>query len=96
MQRTEAQQLGDIINTFMKKQHLDVRMLEQQASYIWPDIVGYGINRYTIARSVSGGIMTIRMSSSTLRNELMMHRSTLIARLNEALGADIIKDIILK
>ena len=40
--------------------------------------------------------MTVRMSSATLRNELMMNRSLLIRRINEAVGAEVIHEIIFK
>jgi hypothetical protein len=63
---------------------------------VWPEVVGYGINRYTISRSVKNGVMTVRLSSATLRNELMMSRSLLVQRINEAVGAPVLTDIIFK
>lgn len=96
MKRTEAQKVGDIINHFIEAENLTTQMNENRASYVWPDVVGYGINRYTISRSVRGGVMTVHLSSATLRNELMMTRTKLIERINEAVGADVIKDIVFK
>ena len=96
MKRTEAKQIGEIIDGFVKAENLTTAMNEHKAAYVWPDVVGYGINRYTISRSVSGGVMTVRMSSATLRNELMMNRSLLIKRINEAVGAPVINEIIFK
>ena len=118
MKRTEAKQIGDIINGFIQAENLTAQMNEHQttfpkfliwvshcrsqemnehkASYVWPDVVGHGINRYTISRSVSGGVMTVRLSSATLRNELMMNRTLLIKRINEAVGAEVIKEMIFK
>jgi len=96
MKRTEAKQIGEIIDGFVKAENLTTQMNEHKATYVWPEVVGYGINRYTISRSVSGGVMTVRLSSATLRNELMMNRSLLIKRLNEAVGDNVIKEIIFK
>lgn len=96
MKRTEAKQIGEIINSFIQAENLTTQLNEHKASYVWPDVVGCGINRYTISRSVSDGVMTVRLSSATLRNELMMNRTLLIKRINEAVGSDVIKEIILK
>lgn len=96
MKRTEAMQIGEIIDAFVKQENLQTEMNEQLASHLWPEVVGYGINRYTISRSVQGGVMTVRLSSATLRNELMMSRSVLVDRINEAVGAKAITDIIFK
>ena len=50
MKRTEAKQIGEIIDSFVKAENLTTAMNEHKASYVWPDVVGYGINRYTISR----------------------------------------------
>ena len=96
MKRTEALQIGEIIDSYIRQENLETAMNEQKASYVWADVVGYGINRYTISRSVHNGVMTVRLSSATLRNELMMNRSLLIRRINEAVGAEVIHEIIFK
>ena len=96
MKRTEAKNVGQIINDLLKKENLDVALDEHRASALWPQIVGDGINRYTISRSVRNGVMTVRLSSASLANELMLIRASIIQRINEALGRDIIHEIIFK
>ena len=96
MKRTEAKNIGQIINDLLKKENLDVTLDEHRASALWPQIVGDGINRYTIKRYVKDGVMTVHLSSASLANELMLNRTTLIARINEALGCEIIREIIFK
>ena len=96
MKRTEAKNIGQIINDLLKKENLDVALDEHRASALWPQIVGDSINRYTVRRYVKNGVMTVHMSSASLANELMLNRATLIARINEALGRDIITEIIFK
>ena len=96
MKRTEAKNVGQIINDLLKKENLDVALDEHRASALWPQIVGDGINRYTISRSVRDGVMTVRLSSASLANELMLIRASIIQRINEALGRDIIREIIFK
>ena len=96
MKRTEAKNVGQIINDLLQKEHLDVALDEHRASALWPQIVGDGINRYTISRSVRDGVMTVRLSSASLANELMLIRASIIQRINEALGREVIHEIIFK
>ena len=96
MKRTEARNIGQIINDLLKKENLDVALDEHRACALWPQIVGDGINRYTIQRYVKDGVMTVHLSSASLKGELMLNRATIIARINEALGRDIISEIIFK
>ena len=96
MKRTEARNIGQIINDVLKKENLDVALDEHRANALWPQIVGDGINRYTIKRYVKDGVMTVHLSSASLANELMLIRASIITRINEALGRDIIREIIFK
>ena len=96
MKRTSAQSIGEIFNEFLKQEKLDTQFNEQKALTLWPEIVGPGINRYTVNRTVKNGVMTITISSSSLRNELMLSLSSIVQRINEALGAEVIKNIIFR
>ena len=96
MKRVEAKNVGQIISDLLKKENLDVALDEHRASALWPQIVGDGINRYTIKRYVKDGVMTVHLSSASLKGELMLIRANIIQRINEALGRDIIHEIIFK
>lgn len=96
MKRTEARNIGEIINDLLRQENLDVALDEHRASALWPQIVGDGINRYTIRRYVNNGVMTVHLSSASLANELMLNRAGIIQRINEALGREIIREIIFK
>ena len=87
---------SEIINDLLKQENLDVALDEHRASALWPQIVGDGVNRYTIRRYVKDGVMTVHLSSASLANELMLNRASIVQRINEALGREIIRDIIFK
>ena len=96
MKRTSAQSIGEIINSFLRQEKLETQFNEQKALTLWPEIVGPGINRYTVDRTVKNGVMTVTISSAALRNELMLSRTAIIIRINEALGGEVIKNIIFR
>ena len=96
MKRTEAEPIGNIIKKLLETERLDVKMNELRVSELWAEIVGPGVNRYTVSRFVKGGVLYVHLSSAVLRNELMMGRSSLVKRLNEAVGSEVINDIVFR
>lgn len=95
MERTEPKILADIINESLQRDGLDTAMAEQRALYMWPEIVGPGVNRYTTRRYVDHGVMHVYLSSAVLKNELSFHKTSLVEQLNRAAGSNVISQIVL-
>ena len=96
MKRTNADTIGNIIKRYLEAEKLDTKMDELRVAELWAEVVGQGVNRYTVNRYVKDGCLYVRLSSATLRNELMLGRSILVKRLNEAVGREVIKDLIFR
>lgn len=93
MQRTEPKSIAEIFDEAIAASgHADT-FAEQQASYLWSEIVGPGVNRLTIRRYVDRGVLHVTLTSAALKNELSFHRSSLIAAINNRLGRNVITDI---
>ncbi len=93
MKRTDALSVGEIINRVVANAGLTDVMAAQQACYLWPEVVGQGINRYTSRRYIEGRILHVYITSAALRNDLVMLRDRLIAELNRRAGGNAIDDI---
>ena len=96
MKRTEAMKVGDIITKLLKEDNIDRQFDEQKVVYLWPEIVGSGINRYTVSRYVKNGVLYLHLSSAALRNELMMLRNDLLRRFNDEFGHPVIDNIVFR
>lgn len=96
MKRTEPKRFSQIFDDAMAIAGQTDSMAMHRACYLWPEIVGPGVNRYTFRRFVdtSTGILHIHLTSAPLRQELSFHRTRLVRLLNEAVGSDAITDII--
>ncbi len=93
MKRTEAQSIKEIIDKAISSQNLSGVFNEQKAGYVWQEIVGPTINRYTTRRYVENGTLHVYISSAPLKNELQFLKSKLIAEVNKAVGANVITNI---
>lgn len=96
MKRTEAKSIAEIIGDFMQQEDIELTMLEHRALQHWVNVVGPGVNRMTTERYVENGVITVKISSAALRNDLMLSRSAIIAQLNQLVGKPVIKEIIFR
>ena len=93
MKRTDPQSIKELIDKVLDDDSVRDVARAQRLCYLWPEIVGQGINRYTTRRYVVDGVLHVYLSSAPLKNELQFHRSRLVELLNQAVGADVINDI---
>lgn len=87
--------MAQIIDKAFEEAHMTRTVAEQRLCYLWPEVVGPGINRYTTRRYVSSGTLHVYISSGVLKTELEFMRSRLIDSLNKATGSDVIHSIVI-
>jgi hypothetical protein len=92
----KAISLGDAIKEFLAQYKHKDKYLASEAANAWGKVMGRNIAALTQTAYMRGDKLFVHLKSSVLRNELMMHRSKIINAINLHLGAEIVKDIILK
>ena len=93
MKRTEPQSIRQIIDKVIDSSAARSDFLEHRAASLWPEIVGQGINRQTLRRYVSKGVLHVYIASAPMKTELGFARDAIMRRINEALGAEVITEI---
>ena len=93
MQKTDPKSVRQIIDQIMDKSARKSDILEMRASALWPDIVGPGVNRYTLRRYVKNGVMYVHLSSGALKQELSFQRQEIINAINRILGKEVLREI---
>ena len=74
MRRNNAEQIGDMIRKFFRQNGLESPLNEYRLVEAWKDVVGPTIARYTSNLYIKNQILYVHLSSSVLRQELMMGR----------------------
>lgn len=87
------QSLGKALNTFLKSAGIDKAVIQQQAILDWPEIVGPSIAEQTEPQQVEHGVLLIKVSTPTWRQELQFQKQDIIKKLNQHLSQRVIKDI---
>ena len=62
----------------------------------WSQVLGEAVRRYTGEMYIRNQVLYVHVTSSVLRQELMMNRKTIVHRLNEHVRAQVITDIVLR
>jgi hypothetical protein len=62
----------------------------------WTKLMGNGVNNYTTAIELKNETLYVKLSSSVLREELSYGTEKIIAMLNESLGKELVKKLVLR
>lgn len=89
---TLKEAISKLIDTYKLKNGLYQSKIVNE----WEKIVGKAIAKYTTNIFTKDKTLFLSISSAPLRQELMMHQNKMIAIINEALGEEYIKEIIVK
>lgn len=95
MKRTEPVSLRQLIDKVMLESDTRETVMQQRASYLWTEVVGAGVNRYTFRRYVDKGVLHVYITSAALKNDLSFMRQTILREINSRIGADVLTDIII-
>ncbi|MDO5571090.1 MAG: DUF721 domain-containing protein [Bacteroidales bacterium] len=96
MQRKNSQTVGEVIREYLKVSNLENKIFEQKIIRLWGEVLGEEMASYTSQLYVRNKILYVHMTSSILRNELMMCRERLVKKLNESVGTEVISDIVIR
>jgi predicted nucleic acid-binding Zn ribbon protein len=96
MRRSKTISLAEAVNDYIKEMNLGGKLSEVAIINSWEEIVGKAISSRTTKIFIKDHVLYVHLSSSVVRNELLMLRETLREKLNNKAGSEIIKDIVLR
>ena len=96
MRRSKTISLAEAMKDYIKEMHLDGKLSEIGIINSWEETVGKAIASRTSKIFIKDRILYVHLSSSVVRNELIMLRNELKQKLNEKAGSEVIRDIVLK
>lgn len=88
--------LSDALSEFIKENKLQKGMDKVDVKNAWVKLMGNGVNNYTTGVELRNETLFVSLSSSVLREELSLGKTKIIALLNEELGKDLVKKIVLR
>jgi predicted nucleic acid-binding Zn ribbon protein len=91
----DTKPLGELIKEFFERHRGSNYLDEMTVINSWSKVVGPFIASHTIDLSIKNGVLFVRVDSDALRSELSYSKSLLVKNLNEMVGKEIVKGIVL-
>jgi hypothetical protein len=88
--------LSEALKDFIQKNKLQHGIDKVNAREAWVNLMGNGVNNYTTAIELRNETLYVSLSSSVLREELSLGKSKILDMLNEELGKNLVKKIVLR
>ncbi len=87
------QSLKIAIDLMLKKFGIENAVSQNKAINIWNEIVGEKVAKNTEPERVEHGVIIVKVSSPTWRQELYFQKEEIIKKLNNSIGKKAIRDI---
>lgn len=91
----DVQPLNDLIREFFELHKGPDYLDEVKAVNSWGQVVGKFIASHTIDVCLRNKFLFVRVDSDVLRNELSYSKSELIGKINDFVGKEVVKEMVL-
>lgn len=88
----KATDLTEALFAYLRESGLEQPVLEVQVEEIWPKVMGSLVASMTRSVEVKDGMLIVKVNSAALKAQLFENRFELVKKLNEAVGANVIRD----
>jgi predicted nucleic acid-binding Zn ribbon protein len=92
----EEIQIGKALQLFLRKSRLQQGIRAMQIEELWEELMGKTIARYTDKIQIVQHTLFITTSVAPLKNELLYQKNRIRERVNEALGEEVIKEVVIQ
>mgnify|MGYP001195783571 CR=1 FL=1 len=93
MRNIHEQPIGKILNQLIEEYKLRDKLLQVQLPHAWKKIMGTAVANRTLDITFKNGILSIRVSSAPLKNDLIFEKENIKARMNEELGGEFVTEV---
>ncbi|MBN1143187.1 MAG: DUF721 domain-containing protein [Bacteroidales bacterium] len=96
MRKSHTQKISDVIRESLREMQIDRKLKEVNMVSQWESLMGRTVASRTSKIYIRNRILHIHVTSSVLKNELIMLRQDIISRLNEKAGERLIEEIVIR
>lgn len=84
---------GNVLKQFLESTTIGSNMSQQEAVLLWPKVAGEAIAKYTQNVSIYNGTLFVQLKSSIAADAIRTRQQELVEKMNQELGASIVKEI---
>lgn len=88
--------IGEVLKEFIQTNKLQPGIDKIEVRDAWKNLMGNGVNNYTREIMLKNDILYVALTSAVLREELSYGREKIVKMINEELGRDVVKEVVLR
>lgn len=92
----EEQSMQDVLKNFISHNKLQGGIDKVEVKEVWFNLMGNGVANYTEEVELRKETLYVKLTSAVLREELMFGREKIIKMINEQIGKEVVKTLILR
>lgn len=96
MKHKQAEPIGALLDALFKSPNIAIKIAEGSLPYVWREVTGEVVAAETRQVRFVRGILYVHISSSILRNELMMQREALVRSINAKIGTNLVQSVVIQ
>ena len=96
MKRNNTQPIGEILKEYVDAMRISSKLKQSRLKDQLEKMLGKNAASLTKKLIIKNKVLYVYLDSSVLRNELLMMRETLIKRINEMAGEELVTKIVLR
>lgn len=96
MRKSNTQPLGNVLREYIRSMNMEKKLKELDVVASWETLLGKTIAHYTSNIRLSNKVLYVEISSSVVKNELVMMREKIRQRLNEEAGEEMVEKIVFR
>ena len=96
MKHKQAEPIGALLDALFKSPNIAIKIAEGSLPYVWREFTGEVVAAETRQVRFVRGILYVHISSSILRNELMMQREALVRSINAKIGTNLVQSVVIQ
>ena len=93
--RGELKKISTIIDDVFSQKHFRIGIDNLKVQEAWIKTMGENIQKYTYRVMYKKGILYVKLKSSVLKEELTFEKTKVIKLINEELGKEYLKDLVI-
>lgn len=92
----EEQSIQDVLKNFISHNKLQGGIDKVEVKEVWFNLMGNGVANYTEEVELKKETLYVKLTSAVLREELMFGREKIIKMINQEIGKEVVKTLVLR
>lgn len=97
MKREDPKRVGELLEEFFRSQRgPGSALVEGRAMEVWREVAGDYVVGATEDAFLREGVLYVSFSSASVRAEVMMRRRWIVGQINDRLGTEVVRSLVLR